>query len=87
VVGFDLLERPQFRSDPNDVLTLAGTLDGQNAHHQRLSSTPMAVVPDSGGEGLMTRQKGFVEMEEHGLLSYQGSTGFKRQSLCTGVWC
>jgi hypothetical protein len=46
----------------------------------------MAVVPDSGGEGLMTRQKGFVEMEEHGLLSYQGSTGFKRQSLSTGVW-
>jgi hypothetical protein len=47
----------------------------------------MAAVPDSGGEGLITHQKGFVDMEEHGLLSYQESTGFKRQSLCTGVEC
>jgi hypothetical protein len=68
---------------PKDVLTMAGTLDGPNAHHQRLSSTPMAVVPDSGGGGLMTHRKGFVEMEEHGLLSY-GVTGFKRQSSVQG---
>ena len=58
---------------------MACTLGGPNAHHQRLSSTPMAVVPDSGEGGLMTHQKGFVEIEEHGLLSY-GVTGFKRQS-------